>query len=73
MVMSPAGLRAEKDCAGENQQQLETTDLTSRQRGTPHQQTRNCLKNNKRKKKKLVPGPKWVPDTKTDWISDRRS
>jgi hypothetical protein len=33
MVMSPAELGAENDCAGEDQQQLETTDPSSRQKG----------------------------------------
>jgi hypothetical protein len=32
MVMSPAGLRPEKDCAGEALQHLKTTDLTCHQR-----------------------------------------
>jgi hypothetical protein len=33
VLMSPAGLRPEKDSAGEAQQQLKITDPTSRQRG----------------------------------------
>jgi hypothetical protein len=33
MVMSPAGLEPENDCAGEAQQQLQTTDTSSPQRG----------------------------------------
>jgi hypothetical protein len=33
MVMSPAGIEPENDCASENQQQLETADPSSRQRG----------------------------------------
>jgi hypothetical protein len=33
MVMSPAGLGPENDCAGEDQQELQTTDPSSRQRG----------------------------------------
>jgi hypothetical protein len=32
MVMRPEGLGPEKDCAGEAQQQVLTTDLSSRQR-----------------------------------------
>jgi hypothetical protein len=32
MVMNPAGLGPENDCAGEGQQQLETTDPSSRER-----------------------------------------
>jgi hypothetical protein len=35
MVLSPAGLRPDKDSAGDAQQQLKTTDPTSRQRGGP--------------------------------------
>jgi hypothetical protein len=30
------GLRSEKDCTGDAQQKLQTTDPTSRQRGRPH-------------------------------------
>jgi hypothetical protein len=33
VVMSPAGLGPEIDCADEDQQQLYATDLSSRQRG----------------------------------------
>jgi hypothetical protein len=33
MVMNPAGFGPENDCAGEDQQQLYTTDPSSRQRG----------------------------------------
>jgi hypothetical protein len=36
MNLSPTGLRPEKGCAGEAQQQLKTTDPTSRQRGRLH-------------------------------------
>jgi hypothetical protein len=32
MVMSPVGLGAESDCAGESQQQLQTTAPSSRQK-----------------------------------------
>jgi hypothetical protein len=41
--------------------------------GTPHQQTRNCLKVITEKGEKLVAGPRWVPDTRTDWPTDCRS
>jgi hypothetical protein len=50
MLMSPAGLRPEKDCAGEDQQQMNTTDPTFRQRGHTRQQPRNCLKYLKKEK-----------------------
>jgi hypothetical protein len=33
MIMSPAGLGPGNDCAGEDQQLLQTTDSSSRQRG----------------------------------------
>jgi hypothetical protein len=33
--MSPAELRAEKDCAGDAQQKQKTTDTSSRQIGLP--------------------------------------
>jgi hypothetical protein len=48
---SPAGLKTEKDCAGEAQQQLKTAGATSRQRGCPTltnpQLTRNHFKKEK--------------------------
>jgi hypothetical protein len=33
-----------KGCADDARQKLKSTHPTSRQRGVPHQQTRNCLK-----------------------------
>jgi hypothetical protein len=73
MLMIPVGLRSEKGCVVVAQQKLKTTDPTSRQRGRPTQQIRNCLKIIKERRKKIVPGPRWVPDTKIDWPADRRS
>jgi hypothetical protein len=35
MFMSPVGIRSEKNCAGDAQQKLKSTDPTSRQRGRP--------------------------------------
>jgi hypothetical protein len=35
MLMSPVGLRSEKDCASDSRQKLKSTDPTSRQRGCP--------------------------------------
>jgi hypothetical protein len=43
MVMSPTGLRLEKDSAGDAQQQQNQPLVRE---GTPHEQTHNCLKNN---------------------------
>jgi hypothetical protein len=34
---------------------------------------RNCLKENLKEKEKLVAGPSWAPETKTDWPTDCRS
>jgi hypothetical protein len=34
---------------------------------------RNCLKENLKEKEKLVTGPRWAPDAKTDWPTDCRS
>jgi hypothetical protein len=73
MLMSPVRLKSAKSCAGNAQQKLKTTDPTSRQRGAPHQQTRNCLKIIKERRENLVAGPRWVPDAKTDWPTARRS
>jgi hypothetical protein len=43
MVASTTGLEPENDCAGEDQQQWETTDPSLVRESAPHQQTRNCL------------------------------
>jgi hypothetical protein len=40
--------------------------------GSPHQQTHNWLKIVLKNGDKLVAGPTWVPDIKTDWPTDRR-
>jgi hypothetical protein len=71
MLISPVELISEKGCAGDARQKLKSTDPTSRQRRRRTQQTRNYLKNNKQREwKKLVAGPRWVPDTKMDLTSD---
>jgi hypothetical protein len=51
--------------------------------GTLHKQTRNCLKlikkgqrgggKKRKRKEKFVVGPRWVLDTKTDWLTDGQS
>jgi hypothetical protein len=72
--MIPSGLRPEKDSAGDAQQQMETTDPTSRQRGRPTSTNPQlCKRLVKEKGEKLVAGPRWAPDTKIDWPTDRRS
>jgi hypothetical protein len=56
MILSPAGIKPEKDCTGEADQEKRITDSSSRQRG------RNIIINAERskeifKEKKLVTGP----------------
>jgi hypothetical protein len=41
--------------------------------GAPCQQNHKCLKMILKKRKNLFAGPRWVPNTKTDWPTDRRS
>jgi hypothetical protein len=57
MLMSSAGLRPEKDCAGEaKQQQLQTRPLV--REGASHQQNHDCLKIIKKEGEKFVAGSK---------------
>jgi hypothetical protein len=49
------------------------TDPTSRQRGRCKITNPKLSKANFKEKEKLVAGPRWVPDTKTDWPTDCRS
>jgi hypothetical protein len=42
MVASTKGLGHEKDCAGKDEQHIQKTDQSSRQRGTSQKQDRNC-------------------------------
>jgi hypothetical protein len=69
MVACPKLLGPETDCAGKGQQQLQTTDPSSRQRGRPKATNPQLPNNNK----DLVVSPKWVLFSKTDWPADRRS
>jgi hypothetical protein len=73
MVLSPAGLRPERDCAGEEKQQQYVRDPSSRQRGSYKITNSQLSKEKFKEKEKLVAGPRWVPDTKTDWPTDCRS
>jgi hypothetical protein len=73
MLVVPVGLRSEKDYAGDARQKLKSTDPTSRQRGCPTTIDSQLSKNTQREKgEKLVEGPRWVPDTRTDWLADCR-
>jgi hypothetical protein len=66
MALSSAGLRLKSDCSGKAQKQyyskLQTRPLV-----------REGAKGNFKEKEKLVAGPRWVPDIKTDWPTDCRS
>jgi hypothetical protein len=61
--MSPVGLGPENGCAGEDQQHF------SRHRERPTSTNPQLSDSNKN----LVVSPRWVLDTKTDWLTDRRS
>jgi hypothetical protein len=69
MVVSSTGLGPENDCAGEVQQQLYTTDSSSRQRERPTSRNPQLSDSNKN----LVVSPGWVLYSKTDWPTDCRS
>jgi hypothetical protein len=69
MVSSLKGLGPENDCAGEGQQQLQTTDPSSRQRDRPKPTIPQLSDNNQ----DLVVSPRWVLYSKRDWPADRRS
>jgi hypothetical protein len=63
MVMSPARLGTENNCAGERQQQLYMTGPSSRQRKRPTSTNLQMCDRNKN----VVLGFRWVLDTKLDW------
>jgi hypothetical protein len=69
MASSPTGLGPENDCAGEDQQQLKTTDPSSRQRERPTSTNTQLSDSNKN----LVVSLRYVLYSKTDWPIDRRS
>jgi hypothetical protein len=69
MVASTTGLRPENDCAGECQQQLSTTDPSSRQRQRPISTNPQLSVSNKN----LIVSPRWVLYSKAEWPTDRRS
>jgi hypothetical protein len=57
MVFSPAGLRPERDCAGEALQQQWITDQSSRQRRRYKITNPQLSKENFKEKEQLVTGP----------------
>jgi hypothetical protein len=68
MVASPKGLGPDNDCAGEGQQQLQTTDPSSRQRERPTSTNPQLSESNQ----DLVVSPRRMLYSKTDWPADRR-
>jgi hypothetical protein len=56
MVLSPAGLRPERNCTGEEQQQQQITDPSSRQRGRYKITKPQLSKENFKEKEKLIAG-----------------
>jgi hypothetical protein len=73
MVLCPALLRPETDCVGEDQQQTKITEPPSRQKGLYQITGLQLSKEHFKNKGKFVKGTGWVPDTMTDWSTDRRS
>jgi hypothetical protein len=75
MLRSPVKLGPEKGCAGDARQKVRSTEPTYRQRGrsTSTNPKLQKKKKSKREWEKLVAGPRWVRDTKTDWPTDCRS
>jgi hypothetical protein len=49
------------------------TDPSSRQKGRYKITNPQLSKENFKEEERLVEGPRWVPDTKTDWPTDCRS
>jgi hypothetical protein len=69
VVMSPAELGPENDCAGEDSSNCKRQTRPLVRGGAPYQQTRKCLTIFKN----LVISPRWGLDIKTDWPTGRRS
>jgi hypothetical protein len=68
MVTSPTGVGPENEGAGEDQEQQQRTDPSSRQRESPISTNPQLSDSNTN----LVVSPRWVPYSKTDWPPDRR-
>jgi hypothetical protein len=73
MAVSSAGLRPKSDCSSKAQKQLHSKLQTPlvREGATKYQSRKS--KGNFKEKEKLVTGPRWAPDNKTDWPTDYRS
>jgi hypothetical protein len=71
MVMCPAGLGPKIECAVETQNQTQITDPQLSPKRAPHIEEMTYVKIfSKEEKEKLVPGPRWRPDTRRDWLID---
>jgi hypothetical protein len=74
MAVSSAGLRPKSDCSGKAQKQfyskLQTRPLV--REGATKITNTQLSEGNFKEKEKLVTGPRWAPDTKTDWPTDCR-
>jgi hypothetical protein len=64
---SSSGLAPEKGCAGDAQRNWKLQTRLLVREGVPHQQIRSYPKIIKKRRRKLVADPRWVPHTKTDW------
>jgi hypothetical protein len=75
MAVSSAGLRTKSDCSGKAKKELYKfiIDPSYRQRGRYKVTNPQLSKENFKEKEKLVTGPRWAPDTGTDWPTDCRS
>jgi hypothetical protein len=61
------------DCAVGDQQLQYISDPSSLTRGRYNITNNKCLKENLKEIEKLVTGPRWAPDTSTDWPNNCRS
>jgi hypothetical protein len=75
MAVSSVELRPKSDCSGKAQKQLYKyiIDPLSRQRGRYKLTKPQLSKGNFKEKEELVTGPRWAPDSRTDWPTDHRS
>jgi hypothetical protein len=75
MVVSSEGLQPKSDCSRKAQKQfyskLQTRPLV--RRGRYKITSTQLSEGNFEEKEKLATGPRWAPDTRTDWPTDCRS
>jgi hypothetical protein len=73
MVLSPVGLRPDRDCTGENPAAtVNYRPVLSSEKALQYIEPQ-LFKAHFKEKYKLVAGSRWVPDTKTDWPTDCQS